>query len=298
MSDDLDVEKGRPGVGPKTVFVVSPIGTPGTTVAVNASLTLEYIVREALPEPEWHVMRADEETDPGSITNKVIERIVTSDLIVADLTGHNPNVFYELAVAHGYKKPVVTIMTDGEKVPFDIVDMRTVFYDLTNPASVHTAKTKLRASAHAVLANPNPTNPLVAYAMFSTASNGADATPADKLEFGMGQVLRRLRQIESSIEDLRAPSRGNQRAASRAAAMAAEYFMPVLGGDEVAVGSLAERQVLIAQELERINYEIRQLESLDGKTGEDVIALDRLKRDLVKWRRRADTHGVTVAEPE
>lgn len=193
-------EKSTPSSDPKTVFVVSPIGSPGSVSAVNASLVLEYIIRQALQGPEWKVVRADEEKDPGSITHMVIKRIVDSDLIVADLTDHNPNVFYELAVAHGYKKPVVTIMTDGQKPPFDIIDMRTVFYDLANPASVHTAKVRLQESARAALDNPNPTNPLVAYDMFSTASNQSDASPSDKLEFAMAQILARLAQIESRME--------------------------------------------------------------------------------------------------
>ncbi|MFE7423787.1 hypothetical protein [Rhodococcus sp. NPDC057529] len=191
----------NPEPEPKAVFVVSPIGSPGSVEAVNASLTLEYIIRQALPAPEWDVVRADEEKDPGSITHMVISRIVNSDLVVADLSDHNPNVFYELAVAHGYKKPVVTIMTAGQKVPFDIVDMRTVFYDLTNPASVHTARERLEHSARHVLENPTPTNPLVGYEMFSTASNRADASPSDKLEFGMTQILRRLSHIESRLDE-------------------------------------------------------------------------------------------------
>lgn len=186
---------------PISVFVISPIGATGTPEARRANVVLDYLIREALPEPKWKVRRADEETDPTSITSKVIERIVNSDIIVADLSGHNPNVFYELAVAHGYKKRVVTIMTDGEKVPFDIVDQRTVFYDLTDPESVHNAKMRLRASAETVMEADDGSinNPLVGYAIFSTASGLADASPNQKIEFAVGNILARLGQIENMI---------------------------------------------------------------------------------------------------
>lgn len=191
------------GDAPKSVFVVSPIGSPGSPEAAKAALVLQYIVREALPAPEWDVVRADEETDPSSITNKVIERIVNSDLIVADLTDHNPNVFYELAVAHGYRKPVVTIMTEGQKIPFDIVDLRTVFYDLANPASVHSAKERLRSSAQTVLSADAPiNNPLVGYEIFSTASGVGDVSGASKFEFVAETILARLGHIENQISNM------------------------------------------------------------------------------------------------
>ncbi|NKR72922.1 hypothetical protein GS492_09735 [Rhodococcus hoagii] len=294
MSDDLEVKNGGPATKLKTVFVVSPIGTPGTEAAVNASLALEYIIREALPLPEWKVVRADEETDPGSITNKVIERIVSSDLIVADLTGHNPNVFYELAVAHGYKKPVVTIMTEGEKVPFDIVDMRTVFYDLTNPASVHTAKAKLCASARAVLDNPNPTNPLVAHAMFSTASNSADATPADKLEFAMGQILGRLTHIESRIDGINASRHGGS------PPLPSKYARPV-SSISISSDDFAKRRREVEFQLESVVRELRkfgELGATEEMTPEQRERLVMLEEDFELKRRQADKLGIHYAMPE
>lgn len=199
-------EKSIPECKPKTVFVVSPIGSPGSIESVKASHALEYIIRQALPLPDWDVKRADEEPDPGSITHMVIKRIIESDLIVADLTDHNPNVFYELAVAHGYRKPVVTIITEGQMPPFDIVDLRTVFYDLTNPASVHEAKIRLADSARAALDTSDPnrsraTNPLAVYEMFPSTNNQQDGSSQQLLDFGLAEILRRLNHIEARLEE-------------------------------------------------------------------------------------------------
>ena len=55
-----------------------------------------------------------------------------SRLVIADLSFHNPNVFYELAVRHMLKKPVVQISRISDKVPFDISQMRTVLIDNTD----------------------------------------------------------------------------------------------------------------------------------------------------------------------
>jgi uncharacterized membrane-anchored protein len=61
---------------------------------------------------------------------QVLEKILESELVVADLTGHNPNVFYELAVRHAAEKPVIHVIESGGKIPFDIADLRAIIIDL------------------------------------------------------------------------------------------------------------------------------------------------------------------------
>jgi len=100
-----------PGPEARTVFVVSPIGKSGTPEYRRAKLVLDFIIKKAFPKPHWTVVRADDEESPDSISTQVIRRIRESDLIVADLSGHNPNVFYELAVAHGYERPVIHMIS-------------------------------------------------------------------------------------------------------------------------------------------------------------------------------------------
>lgn len=159
----------------RSVFVISPIGSSGTAEHRRYRNTLDYIVKKAFTRPDWEVVRADDETSPDSITTQVIGRIVESDLIVADLTDHNPNVFYELAVAHGYRKPVIHMMEEGQKVPFDVVDQRVIFYDLTNPESVDKAQSGLVSSARWLDDNPSlARNPLSAYDQFSVISHGGN----------------------------------------------------------------------------------------------------------------------------
>jgi len=69
-------------------------------------------------------MRADELAEPGIITSQVIQHIVDDQLVIADLTERNPNVFYELALRHALRKPVVQIIHRGEAIPFDVAGMR------------------------------------------------------------------------------------------------------------------------------------------------------------------------------
>jgi nucleoside 2-deoxyribosyltransferase len=154
-SSALDVEAREAGPtdspSPKRVFVVSPIGSPGTDVYKRAAYALKFIFKRALPAPEWEVHRADEGKLSDSIGQHVIRSIMEADLIIADLTGHNPNVFYELAVAHASRKPVVHLISKGERLPFDVFDQRTIHYDISDLESVEEAVEEVRAYAEAVL---------------------------------------------------------------------------------------------------------------------------------------------------
>ena len=78
------------------------------------------------------VVRADAIDKPGIITRQVMEYLVRSRLVIADLSLHNPNVFYELAIRHAVKLPIVQIVRLADRVPFDVNQMRTVVIDTTD----------------------------------------------------------------------------------------------------------------------------------------------------------------------
>jgi hypothetical protein len=72
--------------------------------------------------------RADKEVRPGEIITHVIENLVTSEIVIADLTGRNPNVFYELGVRHAVRNNAILIAEDLEDIPFDLRGLRTISY--------------------------------------------------------------------------------------------------------------------------------------------------------------------------
>ena len=75
-------------------------------------------------------IRADHLAQPGRISDQMFDEILNDQLCIAVLTGHNPNVFYELAVAQAAGRPVILLIEKGEELPFDVKDMRCVCYDL------------------------------------------------------------------------------------------------------------------------------------------------------------------------
>lgn len=129
---------GRPAVQDAdwqhTCFYVTPIGSDGSEPRRHADVFLSNIVEPAIEALDrgFHVVRADHIEHPGLITAQVIEHLFRSALVVADLSFHNPNVFYELALRHASGKPTVLISRSSDRLPFDVSDVRTVQLDTTD----------------------------------------------------------------------------------------------------------------------------------------------------------------------
>lgn len=75
--------------------------------------------------------RVDEISRPGSITRDIVEGILDADIIIADLTDKNPNVFYELGIAHSAGNKTIMTAQSHSDVPFDIASYRVIFYTQT-----------------------------------------------------------------------------------------------------------------------------------------------------------------------
>lgn len=78
------------------------------------------------------VKRADQIDKPGTITKQIIEYIYKSKLVIADLSYHNPNVFYELALRHAFRLPTVQLIRKSDRIPFDLNQIRTIIIDTTD----------------------------------------------------------------------------------------------------------------------------------------------------------------------
>jgi len=157
-----DATNGAGSPAPKRCFVVSEFGIDDKTRLARKQ-TLKHLVKKVLEPMGYEVQRADDIDDLGQITHQIIERLLDDELVVADLTGLNPNVFYELAVRHAVRKPVITLMTFGQEIPFDLKDVRTVFYDLNDPDKLEDAQRDLALKVNAIEANPGEIrNPITA----------------------------------------------------------------------------------------------------------------------------------------
>src|SRR3989339_2254786 len=94
----------------KSCFVIAPIGEPDSDTRKRSDQVLKHIIRPAVEACGYKAVRADEIDKPGIITSQVIQRVVDDPLVVADLTESNPNVFYELAIRHALRKPLIQLI--------------------------------------------------------------------------------------------------------------------------------------------------------------------------------------------
>jgi hypothetical protein len=112
-----------------TCFYITPIGDEGSEARKHSDLFLGNIVEPALSAFGLKVIRADAIDKPGIITRQIIEYLLRSRLVIADLSFHNPNVFYELALRHAVRLPIVQVIRASDAIPFDVHQMRTVVID-------------------------------------------------------------------------------------------------------------------------------------------------------------------------
>lgn len=115
-------------------FYVTPIGADGSDERRHADLILGQIVEPAIEGLDMglSVVRADRLTQPGMISQQILRHILGARLVVADLSFHNPNVFYELAIRHATGLPTVLVSRSSDRIPFDIADLRVVRLDMTD----------------------------------------------------------------------------------------------------------------------------------------------------------------------
>lgn len=124
-------------------------------------------------------------------------------MVVADLTGDNANVFYELAVRHAIRKPYVQIIKLGDKIPFDVTGVRTIEIDHTDLESVAAAKEAMKKQMRFAEANPDkiqsPLSVAVDFAKLLDSSDPLHRQIGDLVEL----VSDLKRTITSDHQDLK-----------------------------------------------------------------------------------------------
>ncbi|MEV2250728.1 hypothetical protein AB0I94_09150 [Streptomyces sp. NPDC050147] len=122
---------------PRMCFVVGPIGDPHAAhdsperEAYEHHLGIfEQVIAPACEKYGISAVRADGIAHAGDINEQICRHVVESDLVVADVSGGNPNVMYELGLRHITGKPTIHIGEAGQ-LPFDIASIRTIRYQRT-----------------------------------------------------------------------------------------------------------------------------------------------------------------------
>lgn len=149
-------------------FFLAPIGEEGAPERKHSDMVLETLLEHALIPSKLKVVRADKITQPGMISKQIIEYILKSKLVIADMSFHNPNAFYELGIRHMLGKPIVHIIRKQDKIPFDLGNFRTIIIDdedkYTLIAQLDTYRADISNYVREALEGSSPSdNPILTY---------------------------------------------------------------------------------------------------------------------------------------
>ena len=124
----------------KECFVICPIGHEDSSIRKRSDVLFKFVYAPVLREHGFEPIRADQISEVGNITSQIISYILEAPLIIADLSGSNPNVFYELGIRHTIGKPYIQFINKNETLPFDVAALRSIPIDHTDLNSVESAK--------------------------------------------------------------------------------------------------------------------------------------------------------------
>jgi hypothetical protein len=191
-------------------FVIMQVGARDSAERKRADEVYNFIIGPALREHGLEPIRADLDPTPGPITAKMLSDLVNSSLVIVDLTGRNPNVFYELGIAHAFARPMIAIADSVKNLPFDAKDERVIEIGAyveggLTYAQGESAKASLDASLRVVLAEgyvaPTPLREVA-----GTQSLDALA-PENPLASEIGQIKETLDEVRAMVRATRSPNR-------------------------------------------------------------------------------------------
>lgn len=173
----------------KTCFIVCPIGNEGSETRKNSDKLLKHILKPVCDKNGFDCVRVDELNDSNSLTDTIINYLTKSDLVIADLTGHNPNAFFELGYRTAIGKNTIHLKQKNDKIPFDISTIRTFNYDLTDLDSVEEVKDRIDKTIQNMKFNTSSTVELI-----------KDETNSEQVFYELFKIQDKLDNIIKALE--------------------------------------------------------------------------------------------------
>lgn len=181
----------------KECFVICPIGEEDSPIRESSNKMIDFIISEPLEEFGYTPVRADEIQEPGLITTQVIQKTINSELVVADLTNHNPNVFYELALRHASENPYIQLIQSSEDMPFDISDTRTVQYSF-EVESAEKAKSKIYDQLESIHSDEFTVESPISTSIYLQGLSES----RDPEEQQLGSLIEMIADVNQSVKNL------------------------------------------------------------------------------------------------
>jgi len=182
-----------PGKGPQarkeSCFIICPFGGWNDAYC-------DEIFNPAVESAGLEPSRADDLYRPSAIVHDIWEFVKKSRVMLAELTGKNPNVLYELGLAHAIGKPVIMVTQEMDDVPFDLRSLRVITYDVENPDWSTILRDSIKQALQEVLSSPELAVP-PAFLRVRKVGRQPSVSP----------IKRKLLELEQQVDRLRSQER-------------------------------------------------------------------------------------------
>lgn len=127
----------------KVCFLVCPIGEEGSAERKRSDTVQKHFIKPVCDSLNFDVIRVDDVNGVDRIDSTIINYLETADLVIADMSDHNPNAFYEFGYRQALKLPLIPIIQKDFDIPFDVTTLRTIHYVTDDLDKVEEIKEKL-----------------------------------------------------------------------------------------------------------------------------------------------------------
>lgn len=169
-------------------FMISPFGG-------YFDLYWEALLQPAITDAGLKPTRADDPLVSSNVIDDIWRLINEASVVLADLTNKNPNVFYELGLAHAARKPVMLITQTMDDVPFDLQSRRCYVYDVRMPKWPDDLMNRITEGLRETLAAPE--SQILPTFLLTTPGETHTITAGEKL------VLELQQQVSSLANEMR-----------------------------------------------------------------------------------------------
>ncbi|HEX9971249.1 MAG TPA: SUMF1/EgtB/PvdO family nonheme iron enzyme [bacterium] len=268
-------------------------------------------IKPAAEEAGFYCLRMDDVKGVYNINRKIVEHIFASDAIVADLTDRNPNVFYELGVAHTIANKTVMIIQKGQAVPFDVHSYLCLQYEPT-PQGLDELKNSITESLRCIHKwRRQPTNPVQEFKPDDALVPRSELSEVQKQLRQKEKLLSTsvpLTQLKELQQELAKTKEDLESRPKQVEVLAMKKKMEQLGSQldekqKILDNSVSQAKYnAVHQELAQTKQELeqrpQQAEFLNVKAEKALLLSQLAKKEQVEKNLRSELHRVKVTLDE
>jgi predicted nucleotide-binding protein len=193
-------------------FLVAPISLARSEIRARSDTVLA-LVRHVLDIFQLSLVRADQIVGTGIITSDIITSLARARFIIADISGSNPNVMYEVGIAHTLGRQVILITDESTDIPFDIAITRVIRYDLETVKGAEDFQKRLTQTIQLLMSGTEPGLTGVSPVQIALGADHAQAqtlqsaedigtSPSERILATLGDMRERMASMEARMVSL------------------------------------------------------------------------------------------------